>query len=165
MVAVDYTGSNLEHAFGANPAIDLPINKIVETATKGLPVSIIIVGVAKGLFDSMNLLDGDFMDYVTTNSNNNSSRKCLSKLEKKKVVYGDKIHKHHIPYEIQLHQELIEMIGLIQLMLGFVNLITLDVYVRVIWMELDCNMTYHLVLFFRRFFSFFLSYVSQQVVH
>ena len=41
------------------------INEIVEIATKGLPVSIIIVGVGKGPFDSMNLLDGDFMEDVT----------------------------------------------------------------------------------------------------
>ena len=40
------------------------INQIVDIATKGLPLSIIIVGVGKGPFDSMNLLDGDFLEDI-----------------------------------------------------------------------------------------------------
>ena len=40
------------------------INQIVEIATKGLPMSIIIVGVGNGPFDSMNLLDGDFLEDI-----------------------------------------------------------------------------------------------------
>ena len=40
------------------------INQIVDIATKGLPMSIIIVGVGNGPFDSMNLLDGDFLEDV-----------------------------------------------------------------------------------------------------
>ena len=56
---------------------------------------------------------------------------------------------------IQMHQEVAEMMELVQLVLAFVSLIILDVYLMVVWMELDYNMICHLVcvLFFRCFFS------------
>ena len=40
------------------------INEIVAIATKNLPVSIIIVGVGEGPFNTMNLLDGDFLSDI-----------------------------------------------------------------------------------------------------
>ena len=65
------------------------------------------------------------------------------------------IHKQKIIHHIKMHQELIEMIELVQLMLEVVNLIILDVYLKVIWMELESNMIYHLVCILFFFFCFF----------
>ena len=58
---------------------------------------------------------------------------------------------HPVP---QLHQELIEMIELMQLMLGFVNLIILDVFFIVIWTELKYNMIYHVICVILSLFCF-----------